>query len=154
MIDAIHERLGVINDVLATDAAMRDPAVTAGMRLFLVLLLPQLPDWTGDVRPICQNIYDLVCMLKRTAASDPDPLTRSNCALLSMTYPCEELAVLSDGWHEDSWEELYGVEGEFFISANRMYSFDHHHVSTIVQTALLVSLYRLSPLLLSSLTVG
>ena len=56
-LDAIHERLSVIEKVLGTDAAVRDPASSAAIRAFLLFVLPQLSSWTGDITPICQSWF-------------------------------------------------------------------------------------------------
>lgn len=125
--DAIHKQLSVIKGVLETDAAARDPASMATIRIMLNMLLPQLPSWAGDVAPICENFLALMLQLKQLGSSNPDPLERVQCALLSTSFPMYELAALTAGFHADMWDQVFGQCAEDLIRSVRLYNYDAHH---------------------------
>ena len=62
-----------LEEILQLKAAIREPAVTAGLRQFLNGAIPKRPDWIGDAKLIADNQWEGFMCLRTAMTEDPDP---------------------------------------------------------------------------------
>jgi hypothetical protein len=114
-----------LQEILRSPAAAREPASSASLRIFFGFVIPKLPDWTGDMTMLSDNMWSGLCTLRAAANDNPDPAQRSKCEVLIAGLPQYiDQAVFSEKF---CWETVYGHDGANLTAALRSYDYDSHH---------------------------
>ena len=120
---ALNKRLGEFHEILRTDAAVREPATTMLLSLFLAYAIPVSGDWTFE--HIGDSYVEAMAFLRTATRTEPDAQQQIKCALMAISRPeCVNAQLLSKAW---DWDEAYGRDGHQFIATHRAYAYDHHH---------------------------
>eukprot|EP01046_Picozoa_sp_COSAG06_P047343 COSAG06_NODE_6869_length_2736_cov_1.640880_1_plen_864_part_01 len=112
----------LIKHVLSSPAAARSPLLVGTIR-FISLTMP--PMMGGDVIGAAVAAYGTAKALLEAAESDPDPLMRNKCRVLTYGLGMQtETMVLAPGFE---WDHLFGKECKHLKAATEVYNYDGYH---------------------------
>ena len=145
---ATAARIPLIELVLSTDAAARDPINAVKMKYSVII--PAM--FIGDERTMAEGFCEITKVLARAARTNPDPGMRHRCALVCAGWTCFlDLFLLAEPSLD--WEELYGKDGCALLDLVNAYDYDTDH-NYLLQTINVRCPHLAAPavLLLSALT--